>query len=196
MGAECRWRCNRLWHQSWWWYGNHWQLLTWLILTFVHIVFIRTDVHEFWSPSTQFLITMREKGYALFLPGSTDKPMPHPPVTLRVPLLPAASSTLTEPTPRASSSCSDCSRIFSMDYCEAITGGSYSTEGIPMNGKDRILPPSGTWPYFQVYHHDCCVVTAECLNFSHYLNDQTPSESKVGRCVRGDASRGLLNCQC
>ena len=64
------------------------------LLTFVHkLVFIRTDLHGFWSPSTQLLITMREKGYALFSPGSMDmRPMLHPPVIL--PLL--ASSTLTE----------------------------------------------------------------------------------------------------
>ena len=78
---------------------------------------------------SQFLSTLREKGYTSFLPGPMDVLLPHLPSL--------GSSTELERGP------SPCSCLFSTDYCESIKGEINFMEDITKHGGYRILPPSG-----------------------------------------------------
>ena len=79
-GTDCGWRNNWVSFGQRWWYvlvlpfGINWHIHTKLVL-------IQTDVQELWSPSTAFLSTMRQKGYALFAPGRLDAPVHRLPST-------------------------------------------------------------------------------------------------------------------
>ena len=72
-GTDCGWRNNWV-HLG---RDDGTGLFYFLGLINIHtkLVLIQTDVQELWSPSTAFLSTMRQKGYALFAPGHLDAPM-------------------------------------------------------------------------------------------------------------------------
>lgn len=100
------------------------------------LVFIRTTTYDFWSPSTAFLSSLRQRGHALFVPGPQDMRMPHPSVTICIPSSYPVSSSLTQ--------LASHSRLFNPDYHDSVEGGFGSPAFIGDISKDgRILPPSG-----------------------------------------------------
>ena len=104
-----------------------WSLSQHLLCT--NLVFFCTTTDEFWSPSTTFLLSLRQKGYALFVPGLQDIVMSRPTVTNRIPYLASLPSTQLATSP---------SRLLNPNYHDSITfiGNIYK------HGSYRILPPS------------------------------------------------------
>jgi hypothetical protein len=105
------------------------------------LVFIRTTAYEFWSPSTAFLFSLRQKGYAFFVPGPQDMLIPHPSVTIRVPYVVSRSSLPVLTQLRVIPSHSQ------LNYHDSVKGQfvpSAFIGDIPSkHGNNRILPPSG-----------------------------------------------------
>jgi len=120
------------------------------VLTFLLLkqVFIQTDADNFWSPSTPFLFSLRHRGFAHFIPGVQDMPMPHPPITLRIPTAPSIPASSSRPCTFISDSC---------DAAEGMSALANIVRDIPKHSGDRILAPSGMFLVITV-----CIVTTHC----------------------------------